>query len=65
MGSVEAAYRVQSGRAREEEWLWRRRARRELGTGEIGWARGVRLRSAGISGRGRGWGASKKSKGYQ
>ena len=62
MGSGEAADRVHSGRAREEEWLWRRRARRELETGEIGWARGGRSGSAGISGRGRGWGASRKSK---
>ena len=60
MGSGEAADRVHSGRAREEEWFWRR----ELETGEIGWARGDTPGSAGISGRGRGWGASRKSKGY-
>ena len=41
IGSGEASDRVSSGRAREEEWLWRRRARRELETGEIGWVRGV------------------------
>ena len=63
MGSGEAADRVHSGRAREEEWLWRRRARRELETGEIGWARGGRLGSAGISGRGNDGGHQGRARG--
>ena len=63
MGSGEAADRVHSGRAQEEEWLWRRRGRRELETGESGWARGGQVGECQDQWEGEGMGGIKEKQG--